>query len=237
MAGKDDIRRKKFIGTSPLDMMIGDDSPEKTDTPKMLVIAESGDMAVGGYTLTSRGLVAGEGATRNDWEQIGTLLLRLEGAIQLLIGDWLCEGEWKYNETYQEIATETGYEEKTLRNYRWVAAGVEMSLRRDNLSYTHYSVVAPLDDDQKADLLERASAEGWSVKQLKEAKAELLRPTLSAGGGGIPFDFSEKKREIGKFGKRVKKARQDPAAKREALGWIAEQRKWLREVEEWLQDG
>jgi hypothetical protein len=216
-----------------LDEMTGKAAPEPDKTEqKSLAIAETGDMTVGGYTLTSRGLVVGQGATLEDWEQIGALLLRLEGSIQLLIGDWLVEAEREYNQTYQEIAESTGYSVKHLYNCKWVAENIDFSLRKEKLTFTHYMAVAALPDDQKREMLERASAEGWSVKQLKEA----LRPTLSESAPvQLSFDFANNSKKMRKIERRAIKAGQgDDRARLESLGWIAELRSQLDELEEAL---
>ena len=45
---------------------------------------------------------------------------------------------------YDDIAEETGYETKALRNIKYVADNVELSRRKDNLSFSHHVEVASL---------------------------------------------------------------------------------------------
>jgi hypothetical protein len=48
---------------------------------------------------------------------------------------------------YDDIAEETGYETKALRNIKYVADSVESSRRKDNLSFSHHTEVAALAPD------------------------------------------------------------------------------------------
>lgn len=54
-----------------------------------------------------------------------------------------------YGETYSQVIEETGLDYQTLRNYKYVASRIELSLRKDNLHWHHHLVVAPLEPDQQ----------------------------------------------------------------------------------------
>jgi hypothetical protein len=210
-------------------------NPSKAPEPEQaLTIAESGDMTIGGYTLTSTGLIAHD-ATLDDWEQVGAVLFRLEGSIQLLIGDWLVEAEMKWGTTYKEIAESTGYNPKSLRTYRWVAGSVPLSMRMDTLMYSHYAVVAGIaDEKRKKAVLKQAAAENWSVAQLRNA----LTPPALPEGESIKqlslFDaLREKQKQLSRMERLYKRAgRGDHHAYEQLLGNIAQMRKWLDEVED-----
>jgi len=212
---------------------------EKVGLPTGLLVADDGALSIGGYKLTSLGLIAGDKATYDDWETVGSVLLRLEGSIQLLIGDWLVQAERQWGQTYEEIAEHTGYSVKSLYQYKWVAENVTFSMRIENLTFTHYSTVAGIEDDnRKAELLAQAAAEGWSVKQLREA---VNPPALPANNNGeknkIFRGFSEKLKDIKSLKKTIQKAGEgDEHAKMEAFGRIAKHRAWLDELEEWLSE-
>ena len=45
---------------------------------------------------------------------------------------------------YDDIADETGYDKQALRDIKYVAQNVELSLRNDNLSFSHHKEVASL---------------------------------------------------------------------------------------------
>lgn len=195
---------------------------------------ETGAVVIGGYQLTPLGLVADAVVTKTDWEQVGSVLFDLEGKIQLLIGDWLVEAERKFGETYRRIADETGKSVRTLYTYKWVAENIDFSLRRENLGYSHYQLVAGMSDaERKAELLERAAAENWTVSRLRQ---EINRPALLSGKSPDYLrDFSTKKREMGKIQQQIGKAKTgNPRARRTVLGWITEHRNWLEKLEEWL---
>jgi hypothetical protein len=90
------------------------------------------------------------------------MLKTAEGSVQFWIGDWLNYGESKYGEKYaQAVGPEQA---ETWKNYAWVARSVEMSLRKDILSYKHHEVVAPLNSAGQKDWLARTVQEGWSVR-------------------------------------------------------------------------
>lgn len=68
-----------------------------------------------------------------------------------------------------QAARVTGYDPKSLRNYAWVASRVQLSLRRDNLSYSHHELVAALEPDQQERWLRFASENRLSVEDLRMA--------------------------------------------------------------------
>jgi hypothetical protein len=63
-----------------------------------------------------------------------------------LLGDWLAYGQANYhgkegftrveNGLYEKIAEETGFSEQRLRNAKWVASSVNLSRRRDKLTFS-----------------------------------------------------------------------------------------------------
>jgi len=54
------------------------------------------------------------------------------------IGDWLAFGERKYGEMYEKALEVTEKDYGVLRNAVSVAGKIEMSRRRDNLSWGHH---------------------------------------------------------------------------------------------------
>lgn len=85
------------------------------------------------------------------------------------IGDWIRYGESRWGETYTEPARITGHDPKTLRNYAWVARSVDLSLRRDNLTFSHHELVASLTPDEQRRWLDVASENRMSVDDLRLA--------------------------------------------------------------------
>ena len=68
---------------------------------------------------------------------------------------------------YTQAVGATGYENKTLRNAKWVSSVYELSCRHDNLSFTHHQEAASLPPSQRADILTRAEREGWPAARLR----------------------------------------------------------------------
>ena len=96
------------------------------------------------------------------------------------VGDWLNYGERRYGEMYAQAVDATGYENKTLRNAKWVASIYELSLRRDNLTFGHHSIVAALPVEERTAILAKAEREGWSCAELRQemrhASAKAIEP-------------------------------------------------------------
>jgi hypothetical protein len=95
--------------------------------------------------------------TYERWASIGATLLLTHRAVMFWIGDWLRYGEARYGEKYAQAIETTDFAYQTLRNAVWVCEHVEMSRRRDNLSFGHHDAIAALDPGQQDELLERAA--------------------------------------------------------------------------------
>jgi len=102
------------------------------------------------------------------WQAVGARLQSAAGSVNWWIGDWLNYGESRYGETYTQAIEDTGLDYQTLRNCKWVAASIQMSLRGDNLSWSHHREVASLEPKEQQRWLEKASQEGWSKSRLRE---------------------------------------------------------------------
>lgn len=134
-----------------------------------LVIADDGTVTVGAFRLTGKGLIAQDGAPVEQWTQLLKVLALMHGKIQMLIGDALAYGERQYGETYKEVAAIFGRQVKTMYQWKYVCASVDLSVRTERLTYTHYERVANLPTDQQAYWLRLADQNDWSVKQMLTA--------------------------------------------------------------------
>jgi hypothetical protein len=142
---------------------------------------EGGNIRVGNFLLTSTGLTINGQISHEEWQQMGEVLHRLDGAIQWLIGDWLVYGERVWGETYEQIAELTGISYQTLRDYAWVARNVDLSLRKDNLTFNHHKLVTSMEPATQRQWLEHAAEQGLSISQMKAAIEGKVPPTLSDG--------------------------------------------------------
>lgn len=86
---------------------------------------------------------------------------------QWWIGDALVEGERQYGEEAAQGEHDLGIPAQTQLNWRWVASRIELSRRREELTWSHHAEVARLDPDTQDALLERAIEESLGVRQLR----------------------------------------------------------------------
>jgi hypothetical protein len=102
-----------------------------------------------------------------EWVIAGRKLGAMGRGSSWWIGDWLRYGTARWGEKYVEAARITGYDIHTLRNLVYVATHFEVSLRRDNLTWSHHAVVAALERDDREHWLDLAESKKLSVADLK----------------------------------------------------------------------
>jgi hypothetical protein len=123
----------------------------------------------------------------DEWVAVGRDLQRVGRAWQWWIGDWVLYGEKRYGDKYAEAIELTGMEYQTLRNVVSVSRAVELSRRRDNLSWSHHAEVASLDPARQEEWLDRADTEHLTVERLRSAlRSSGVRKTQEQPAGD-PF--------------------------------------------------
>lgn len=115
------------------------------------------------------------------WEQIGKKLSLMNGAMQWLIGDWLNFGEAKYGEKYAQAINDLGLEYGTLRNIAWVAKTIEMSRRRDNVSWSIHQSVSGLKPKEQDRILQQAEEENLTRQDVRALTGKIDTPELPDG--------------------------------------------------------
>jgi len=168
---------------------------------KKALIKKSGDIEYSSFRLHKNGLEPIGNPSFEQWEEAGKFIRKAEGAVHFWIGDWLNYGEQKYGETFSQAIDETNYDYGTLRNDKSVASRVELSRRRDNLSWSHHAEVASLKPEDQDKLLEKAVKEELTSKDLRKLvreKKKLPAPALPEGKYNViyadppwQYDFSE----------------------------------------------
>jgi hypothetical protein len=117
-----------------------------------------------------------------DWVLEGGRLAAVSRGSAWWLGDWLDYGTEKWGERYAKAARITGYDPKTLRNLRYVAAHVPRSLRRDELTWSHHALLASRDAEVQAYWLDRAVELRLTVDDLRlELRQARLDPKPAEG--------------------------------------------------------
>ena len=129
----------------------GDYVPSVSDNNSLITLPPS--VSVGPV-----GLSFGSGITFEEWQDVGRKLKAARSTIHWLLGDWLNYGERRWGEVYTQALEETPYAYQTLRNDKFVAGRVDLSRRRDKLSWSHHEAVADLEPDVQDKLLDVAEA-------------------------------------------------------------------------------
>jgi len=115
------------------------------------------------------------------WATAGRRLAAMGRCGQWGIGDWIRYGNSKFGERYAWASRVTGYDIQTLMNMVYVASRIDISRRRENLSWSHHETVASLDHDEQEQWLDRVDADRLSVADLR---GELRRVRRAARGEG-----------------------------------------------------
>lgn len=119
------------------------------------------------FTKTS--LTISDGISKEQWTELGSFLKTVEGCVQFWIGDWIRFGEKKWGEKYKEAIEKTGLDYGTLRDYKWVAEKVDLSLRNDKLDYQHHKQIASLSPKEQEKWLNKAETENLTIRELRQA--------------------------------------------------------------------
>jgi hypothetical protein len=142
------------MGEAAMDLMDAMINKSRKPTEKQLAVAQQmgivpdgdGGLIYKGFKLTNIGLIVTEQTTIEDWNWIGDHLIRLEGSVQWLIGDWVAYGETEWGKTYDQLEVETEYKYQTLRDYVYVAKNVDLSIRNRQMTFSHHRVIAGVKD-------------------------------------------------------------------------------------------
>jgi hypothetical protein len=102
-----------------------------------------------------------------DWVRAGKRLGAMTRCSQWWLGDWVRYGAGRWGEKYKEAARISGYDVKTLRNIAYVAEQLEVSRRRDDLTWSHHAEVCGLEPEEQDRWLEVAATQRMSVADLR----------------------------------------------------------------------
>lgn len=119
------------------------------------------------FKATPLGVVALCDVPYEIWAAYGQGMQRIHGSMPFILGDWLNYGERVYGETYAAAIAYTDLRAQTLMNYKWVASRVPISLRRENLSWTHHALIASMQPEEQELWLAASERENWSTDELR----------------------------------------------------------------------
>src|SRR6266516_4910703 len=120
------------------------------------------------FRFDEHGLTTVGSPTGAEWAECLDHLMHVEENVHFWIGDLLLYGESRWGEmSVQQMIEATGYDDKTFGVFKWVAAQVDISRRRVNLTFSHHQAVAGLPMEQQALILTRAEGEGWTTKTVR----------------------------------------------------------------------
>lgn len=143
-----------------------------TGADALVTVNGGQEIRSGAFLWTPVGLQAEGDISRDDWELTGQLLQRVDASIQWLIGDWINAADAiNYGEA-ENFASELGFNVKTIYEYAYVSRKVEISIRMENLSFSHHQLVAAMEPEEQEKWLKRAAEEGISVAKLRAAIKE-----------------------------------------------------------------
>jgi hypothetical protein len=107
--------------------------------------------------------------TYDVWLEVGDRLKLIDQASRWWWGDWLNYRGGEWGSKYTEALETSGGDYGDLRNMKYVAGAIELSRRRDNLSWSHHQEVAALDPHDQDAWLDRAESEHLTREKLRAA--------------------------------------------------------------------
>lgn len=144
------------------------------DQEQILIVPSSLNNTKASFAFQGYGVVPIGEPTFEEWLAFGENIKSAEKGVHFWIGDWLNYGEAKWGEVYKQAIKSMRFEYQTLRNDKWVSSRIELSRRRDNLSFKHHAEVAACTPEEQDLLLDHAEAQGWSAKKLSREKKGIL---------------------------------------------------------------
>jgi len=184
-----------------------------------LVLVSENRVQVGPFVISPVGITQCDNLDANSWEALPVVIRQVQSAVQWIIGDWANLGNREWGTGYEQMAEMTGYTVETLHNFAWVAAQVEISLRNENLTWTHHYHVAGMDQANQQLWLNHALENKWSSKQLFEAIQD-MRPTLPSDLDRFSRFLAQSRQKYQRFGKKFRKL---PVGEREQISQMLDQ--------------
>jgi hypothetical protein len=120
-----------------------------------------------GVEVTAVGLRIKARLSYSQWSNLVGGLQRVHRSILWLIGDAIVWGEDHFSEEFSQAISE--YSRGAQYNAAWVSRKIEISRRRETLSWSHHAEVAMLGRAEQDRFLQEAIDHHWGVHELRAA--------------------------------------------------------------------
>lgn len=131
------------------------------------------------FVVMPHGLAVEGQPSLDEWLEVGALLDKASDSVHWWIGDWLnygmehyeIDGEKPTYDQAMEMLEERGlnFSYGTLRQDKYVAGAVPLSMRIDKLKWNHHLLVAPLPPEQQQYWLNYAEEHKLTTRELRAA--------------------------------------------------------------------
>lgn len=203
-------------------------------SPNALIPTEDGSRMLGRFRMTRTALYVPADVTEGEMTVMGDFLRQAVGAMQFWIGDYANRWHDGYGEMYKRLAEYFQIEEKTLRNWAWVCRKIDLSRRRDNLSFSLHAEVAGLPPalrGREDELLEYAALHQLSAHDFRLYIKKLLPRKVNKKPAATRLFDKDQMPSIPELKALYKEARTgDKKALQQARKQIDAHIEWLRTV-------
>jgi hypothetical protein len=204
-----------------------------------LIPTEDGSRTLGRFRLTRTALFIPADVTEDEMVIMGDFLRQSFGGMQFWIGDYAGKFHDGYGEMYTRLAEYFQIEERTLRNWAWVCRKIDLSLRKDNLTFSHHLVVAGLKPalrGREEELLNHAAQNDMKVDEFKAYIKKLLPRKVNKTSAATRLFDKDQAPSIPDLRRIYKEARTgDARAKAQARKQINRIIQWAREIAQSLE--
>jgi len=135
---------------------------------RALAIRQPSGPQIEGITFTATSAVIDKSISEEDFCAALKQVLGMSVAVQWWIGDMLAFGYKAYEELTAQLEGEYKRKLKSLQNYRYVAAKIQRSLRRETLTFGHHALVAAYPANKQRQLLRIAVNENLTISEFRK---------------------------------------------------------------------
>ena len=124
-----------------------------------------------GVVVGKMGATFPKGMPIESWIEFGRQHREASETMIWVLIDWMRHGMGEYGERYREAIEQTGYSYSYLSNL--ISVDNRISLRKENLTFSHHAVIAPRPVDDQSKILDQAAAARWTVGRVKEEVSKI----------------------------------------------------------------